>query len=63
MQLVALNIQSNFSINLGEVKSYEFKNVEQAVDFLNTAELKDVFITSDSLTLFDPLPSTDEDDE
>ncbi len=43
--------------NLGEVKAYEFATVEQAVEFLNTAELKEVFITSDSLTLFDPPPT------
>ncbi len=49
--------------NLGEVKSYEFPTVEQAVEFLNTAELKEVFITSDSLTLFDPPPSVDESDD
>lgn len=39
--------------NLGEVKVYEFEDFEQAVEFLNTTELKRVFITSDSLTLFD----------
>lgn len=49
--------------NLGEVKAYNFSTVEQAVAFLNTAELKDVFISSNSLTLFDPPPFTDEDDE
>ncbi len=49
--------------NLGEVKSYEFPSVEQAIEFLNTTELKEVFIRSDSLSLFDPLPSTDEDDK
>jgi len=43
--------------NLGEVKAYEFSRIAQAVEFLNTAELKNVFIISDSLTLFDP-PST-----
>jgi hypothetical protein len=45
--------------NLGEVKAYEFLTVEQAVEFLNTAELKEVFISSDSLTLFDPSPDID----
>jgi hypothetical protein len=39
--------------NLGEVKGCEFGRVEDAIDFLNTAELKQVFITTDSLTLFD----------
>jgi hypothetical protein len=42
--------------NLGEVKAYEFISVDEAVEFLNTAELKNVFITSDSLSLFDPPP-------
>lgn len=46
--------------NLGEVKAYEFSNVEEAVEFLNTAALKQVFISSDSLTLFDPPPDVDE---
>jgi hypothetical protein len=49
--------------NIGEVKAYEFSSVEQAVEFLNTSELKEVFITSDSLALFDPPPVTDEGDE
>ena len=49
--------------NIGEVKAYEFPSVEGAVEFLNTDELKEVFITSDSLTLFDPPPATDEGDE
>lgn len=48
--------------NLGEVKTYEFSNVEQAVEFLNTSELKDVFISSDSLTLFDTPSHSDEDE-
>ena len=46
--------------SLGEVKAYKFLTVEQAVEFLNTAELKEVFITSDSLTLFDPPPDIGE---
>lgn len=49
--------------NLGEVKAYEFKTVDQAVEFLNTAELKEVFISSDSVTLFDPPPITDLDED
>lgn len=49
--------------NLGEVKAYEFSTVEQAVEFLNTAELKELFIASDSLTLFDPPPVKDEGDD
>ena len=46
--------------NLGEVKEYEFADVAKAVAFLNAAELHNVFIVSDSLTLFDPPPSFDE---
>ncbi len=46
--------------NLGEVKEYEFSDVEKAVLFLNTTELKRVFIESDSLTLFDSPPTFDE---
>jgi hypothetical protein len=42
--------------NLGEIKLYEFANVNDAVDFLNTVEFKHTFIISDSLTLFDPPP-------
>jgi hypothetical protein len=42
--------------NLGEVKAYEFSTVDEAVEFLNKAELKEVFISSDSLNLFDPPP-------
>ena len=48
--------------NIGEVKEYEFANVIEAVDFLNTAEMKQVFITSDSLTLFDPPPRFDDEE-
>ncbi len=49
--------------NLGEVKTYEFPTITQAIDFLNTAELKHVFITSDSLTLFDPPPVLADNDD
>jgi len=42
--------------NLSEVKAYEFGTVEQAVEFLNTVELKEVFISNASLNLFDPPP-------
>ena len=42
--------------NLGEVKIHEFRNVPEAIDFLNSEELKTVFLTTDSLTLFDPPP-------
>jgi hypothetical protein len=49
--------------NIGEVRAYEFPSVEGAVKFLNTDELKEVFITSDSLTLYDPPPAIDDGDE
>lgn len=42
--------------NLGEVKIYEFGSVAEAIEFLNSEELKEVFLTTDSLTLFDPPP-------
>jgi len=45
--------------NLGEVKTYEFASIDEAVSFLNTAELKQVFITSNSLALFDAPPHID----
>jgi hypothetical protein len=48
-----------FRSNLGEVKEYQFASIDEAIDFLNTNELKDIFITGDSLTLFDPRPTFD----
>lgn len=48
--------------NLGEVKVYTFPTVPEAIEFLNTAELQDVFIITDSLSLFDPSPAHDESD-
>jgi hypothetical protein len=56
------NVMIELHSNLGEVKAYEFPSIEKAVEFLNTAELKQVFITSDSLTLFDPPPAMDSDE-
>lgn len=50
------NVTIELHSNLGEVKAYEFSTIEKAVEFLNTAELKQIFITNDSLTLFDPPP-------
>jgi hypothetical protein len=47
---------------LGEVKEYAFTHVADAIVFLNTHELKRAFITSDSLTLFDPPPALDDDE-
>lgn len=42
--------------NLGEVKVFEFNSVESALDFLQQEDLKSLFLTSDSLSLFDPPP-------
>ncbi len=42
--------------NLGELRRLEFASVGEAVDFLNTHELHDTFITTDSPTLFDKPP-------
>ncbi|MBN1991976.1 MAG: hypothetical protein JW953_04685 [Anaerolineae bacterium] len=50
-----------FHSNLGEVQSYEFEAIPEAIDFLNQTELKDIFIISDSLTLFDPPPIFEDD--
>lgn len=46
-----------FRSTLGEIREYQFDSVDKAIDFLNSNELKDIFITSDSLTLFDPRPT------
>lgn len=45
--------------NIGEVKMHQFDNVPEAVDFLNSEELNAMFLTTDSLTLFDPPPDLD----
>ena len=45
--------------NIGEVKLHEFGSVNEAVTFLNSEELESVFLTTDSLTLFDPRPEID----
>ena len=45
--------------NLGEVKVYEFDSVEAAINFLGLDDLDRIFITADSLTLFDPPPVYD----
>ncbi|MBD3307729.1 hypothetical protein GF339_14930 [candidate division KSB3 bacterium] len=42
--------------NLGEVKIHEFASIFEAVEFLNSEALQDVFLTTDSVTLFDPPP-------
>jgi hypothetical protein len=56
---VAVELHSN----IGEVKTHEFSTIAAAVEFLNTDELKQVFLTSDSLTLFDPKPTFGDEDE
>lgn len=43
--------------NLGEVKVFEFDSVDDAVTFLSEQDLDALFVTSDSVTLFD-LPPT-----
>ena len=47
--------------NLGEVKIYEFSNVDEAIEFLNAENLEGEFLTTDSLTLFDPPPAFEDD--
>ena len=42
--------------NLGEVKVYEFESISDALDFLQDDGLKDLFLTTDSDSLFDPPP-------
>ncbi len=42
--------------NLGEVKVFEFDSVEGAMEFLENTDLDKVFLTVDSVTLFDPPP-------
>ena len=46
--------------NLGEVKLYEFDCVNKALEFLGQDTLADLFITTNSLTLFDPPPEIEE---
>lgn len=48
--------------NLGEVRVYEFETILAAVEFLNSTELQNFFIVSDSLTLFDPPPQFEDDE-
>ena len=43
--------------NLGEVRVFEFGTVEEAFDFLKSEDLGELFITSESFTLFDTPPS------
>ena len=46
--------------NLGEVKIYEFGSVSDALDFLQQDDLRDLFLTMDSYSLFDPPPEFDD---
>jgi hypothetical protein len=43
--------------NLGELKVYEFKSVDSAIDFLKNVDLDSVFVTKKSITLFESPPS------
>ena len=45
---------------LGEVKIYEFKSVNEALEFLQQDDLKELFLTTDSPSLFDPPPEFDD---
>ena len=53
VEKIVVELASNF----GEVKVFEFDSVEEAIDFLEQEGLEQVFLTSDSLTLFEPPPS------
>ena len=46
--------------NLGEVKFFDFDNIDDAIYFLNNKQLGHLFITSDSITLFDGPPDSQE---
>jgi hypothetical protein len=43
--------------NLGEVKVFEFNNVDEAIEFLETADHSSLFLIEESVSLFDPPPS------
>jgi hypothetical protein len=43
--------------NLGEIKVFEFDDINSALEFLESENLGDVFLTTDSLSLFDPPPT------
>ena len=47
--------------NLGEVKIFSFKTTQDAINFLNDTELGNKFLTTDSLSLFDPPPELEDD--
>lgn len=46
--------------NLGEVKVYEFESVNDALDFLQQDDLRDLFLTTESYSLFDLPPEFDD---
>ncbi|WP_271778097.1 hypothetical protein [Aphanizomenon sp. CS-733/32] len=46
--------------SLGEVKVFEFNTIENALEFLEQDNLKNVFLITDSLSLFDLPPTFDE---
>jgi hypothetical protein len=46
--------------NLGEVKIFEFDSVEEAIGFLDEEDLDKLFLTVNSVTLFDPPPTYDD---
>ena len=45
--------------NLGEIKVFEFDDINSALGFLESENLGDIFLTTDSLSLFDPPPTFD----
>jgi len=57
------SVTLEFRSTLGEVSEYKFDNIDKALDFLNTNELKDIFIVGDSPTLLDPRPTFGDEDE
>lgn len=46
--------------NLGEVKVHEFESVSEALEFLQQEDLKELFLTTDSYSLFEPPPTFDD---
>lgn len=43
--------------NLGEIKRFEFLDITDAISFLNRDDLTEAFLTTDSISLFDPPPN------
>ena len=46
--------------NSGEVKGHEFESVSEVLEFLQQEDLKELFFTTDSYSLFDPPPTFDD---